>query len=295
MAVHGAILIAHTHPQRALLPMGEKTLLFRMVRTFLAAEASPVIVTVDGRHAALSEALSGLPVQLLCVPQNTEMFEAVRLGIRALPAEVERAFLSPVCIPPFSKTLLQRMLACDHPVCRPVRGGIGIHPVLLNRAALQQTMAYAGEDGLRGALAAFPADAVCRLLPDGEGSDGLHPTVQVRIADGDSPFFGPGPRQLLLGIRARGSVAHACEAVGLSYSKGRALLRSMEQALGTALVTRTQGGTGGGSASLTPAGEQFLSRYACYEQAVADYAAAVFSDYFPDDITTISEREEAQI
>jgi len=181
------------------------------------------------------------------------------------------------------------MLDCDRPICRPMRGGIGLHPVLLDRDALKIVAAYAGADGLRGALRTFPENSICCLSLDDACTD-LHPEVQVRIAN-SSPFFGPGPRQLLLGIRARGSVAHACEAVGLSYSKGRALLRRMEEALGTPLVSRTQGGAGGGSASLTPAGEQFLTQFAAYEQAVSDYAAVLFPDYFPTD--TITRETEA--
>lgn len=287
-----AILTAHTHPQRARLPMGGEPLLYRMVRTLTAIGASPILVTVSEADAALSADLCGLPVSVLKVAENTDMFSAIRQCIAALPEAICRVFISPVSIPTFSESLLTRMLACDRPVCRPVRGGIGLHPVLLDRNAFETIAAYRGVDGLRGALRTFPENEICRLSLD-DMNTGLHPEVQVRIAD-HSPFFGPGPRQLLLGIRARGSVAHACETVGLSYSKGRALLRRMEEALGTPLVSRTQGGSGGGSASLTPAGERFLAQYAAYEQAVSDYAAALFSDYFPKDTIT-RETEESPV
>ena len=277
----GALIIAHTHPQRALLPLGGGSLLSRMVETCRSVGADPIIVTVNGLHAPLAASLSGLDVQLLPVDHDTDMFTAVQQGITFCPETLTRLFISHVSIPSFSAPLLCRMLRCDRPVCRPERNGIGLHPVLLTREAMEEVAAYRGADGLRGALRAFPEDAVCRLSVDEtETNNGFRPEISVRLTD-SAPFFGPGPRQLLLGIRARGSVLKACEAVGLSYSKGRALLRRMEEALGTTLVSRTQGGAGGGSAILTEAGETFLSRYACYEQAVADYAAAVFSDYFP--------------
>jgi len=288
-----AILTAHTHPERALLPMGGETMLSRMVKTLAAVGTAPILVTIPKEDAAISAALCALPVSCLEVSAETDMFSAIQQSIPLLPDRIRRVFLSPVCIPAFSESLLLRLLDLDAPVCRPARDGIGLHPVLLDRDALQQITAYHGTGGLRGALARFPANAVRRLYLD-DTAQGLHPEIQVRIADASSPFFGPGPRQLLLGIRARGSVAHACEAVGLSYSKGRTLLGRMEQALGTKLVARTQGGTGGGSASLTAAGERFLSRYACYEQAVADYAAAVFSDYFPTDTDEYSELNETE-
>ena len=291
MASVGALIIAHTHPQRALLPMGSDTLLSRMVETFRAVGTSPIIVTVDGAHTPLAASLLGRPVTLLPMDKDSDMFSAVQQSISKCPNALAHLFITPVSIPSFTAPLLLRMLDCDRPVCRPERNGIGLHPVLLHRSAMAQVATYTGDDGLRGALRQFPNDAVCRLSVDAmDPSARFHPEISVRLAD-DSPFFGPGPRQLLLGIRSRGSVAHACEAIGLSYSKGRALLRRMEDALGTALVSRTQGGTGGGSAALTEAGEQFLSRYACYEQAIADYAAAVFSDYFPN--IDRSETEEA--
>jgi molybdate transport system regulatory protein len=65
-------------------------------------------------------------------------------------------------------------------------------------------------------------------------------------------FYGPGVQDLLCGIRVHGSVKDACEAMGLSYTKGRRILRHAEAVLGYSLVTRKQGGRTGGSSTLTP-------------------------------------------
>ena len=105
--------------------------------------------------------------------------------------------------------------------------------------------------------------------------------IQVKLI-GQEAFFGPGPRQLLLGIQERGSVAGACQAIGISYSKGRGIIRRMEQELGFELVQRRQGGAGGGSAGLTPKGEMFLAVFARYEDAVQNYAENIFHDYFDE-------------
>ena len=105
--------------------------------------------------------------------------------------------------------------------------------------------------------------------------------IQVKLI-GQEAFFGPGPRQLLHGIRSRGSVAGACQAIGISYSKGRGIIRRMEQELGFELVQRRQGGAGGGSAGLTPKGEIFLEIFARYEDAVQNYAENIFHDYFDE-------------
>ena len=103
--------------------------------------------------------------------------------------------------------------------------------------------------------------------------------IQVKLT-GQETFFGPGPKQLLIAIQSKGSVAGACEAIGISYSKGRGIIRRMEQELGFELVERRQGGPGGGSSGLTPKGEKFLELFAGYEGAVQDYAVSVFEDYF---------------
>lgn len=105
--------------------------------------------------------------------------------------------------------------------------------------------------------------------------------IQVRLT-GEETFFGPGPRELLLSIREKGSVAGACRTMGISYSKGRGIIRRMERELGFPLVERQQGGAGGGSAGLTARGERFLELFAGYEGAVQAYAGSIFEDYFKE-------------
>ena len=106
-------------------------------------------------------------------------------------------------------------------------------------------------------------------------------SVKVRIV-GRRAFFGPGPYRLLCAVKECGTVSGACEMTGISYSKGRTLIKNMEQELGCPLVERTPGGNGGGSARVTEAGDEFLNRYSAYAQAVSSYADSIFPEYFPD-------------
>ena len=87
-------------------------------------------------------------------------------------------------------------------------------------------------------------------------------------------FYGPGVQDLLSGIRVHGSVKDACEAMGMSYSKGRRILKHAETALGYKLVERQQGGIHGGWAFLTPEAEVFMKRYEALADSVSAYAAA---------------------
>lgn len=106
------------------------------------------------------------------------------------------------------------------------------------------------------------------------------PDIRVRLV-ARTPFFGPGTAQLLSGVAQCGSVYRACEKLGLSYSKGRRMLRELEQQLGEPAVQCTKGGVGGGGACLTPVGRALLERYLCYERSVRHYAEKQFPRYFP--------------
>ena len=46
----------------------------------------------------------------------------------------------------------------------------------------------------------------------------LRPSVQVRLADADSIFFGPGKARLMETVERTGSLQEACKEMGLSYS-----------------------------------------------------------------------------
>jgi molybdate transport system regulatory protein len=94
---------------------------------------------------------------------------------------------------------------------------------------------------------------------------------------GEQPFFGPGTALLLHYIRECGSVYAACDKMKLSYSKGRNMLRKLEQELEYPLVQLTKGGAGGGGhAWLTPEGERFLEIFCSYSDMVRNYAKNQF-------------------
>lgn len=109
----------------------------------------------------------------------------------------------------------------------------------------------------------------------------LTPSVQVRLSCGGHLVFGPGTAHLLRSILQYGSVHRACTEIGLSYSKGRKMLKALENHLQTPAVECTKGGNGGGSAHLTEAGRYLLERFSCYEHMIQRYAEQQFSDYFP--------------
>jgi molybdate transport system regulatory protein len=95
------------------------------------------------------------------------------------------------------------------------------------------------------------------------------------------PFCGPGMVQLIQFIKDTGNVRKACEDMAMSYSKGWKLLDAIENCLGYAVVSRRQGGKGGGETHLTDEGEVFLRTFLEFEKAAGEAVDGLFQKYFP--------------
>ena len=102
----------------------------------------------------------------------------------------------------------------------------------------------------------------------------------VFTTDEGEGFYGPGVQTLLLAIHENGSVKEACAAMGLSYSKGRRILKDAEASLGYQLVKRQQGGATGGSAMITPQAELLIKNYKSLVDSINDYAKKRMDEIF---------------
>ena len=96
-------------------------------------------------------------------------------------------------------------------------------------------------------------------------------SLRIYLASGDR--LGPGKRQLLQLIDDLGSISAAGRAMKMSYRRAWLLIEEVNASFGTPLVEKAPGGSGGGGATLTPAGRNVLS---CLDEidAVAGQAAA---------------------
>ncbi len=155
-----------------------QSLLERVVGLFRAAGAAEVIV-VAGRGAAETcaeaERLAalGLPVRCVVNEGHAEgMFSSVRAGLAALPipekggaAGGDAVFVLPVDIPLVRghtlRLLLERFAAAPAEarpaVLHPLFAGRRGHPPLISARVVGEINAYAGPDGLAGALAELEA------------------------------------------------------------------------------------------------------------------------------------------
>jgi molybdate transport system regulatory protein len=85
--------------------------------------------------------------------------------------------------------------------------------------------------------------------------------------------MGPGRADLLAGIAARGSIAAAGRAMGMSYKRAWALVEAMNATFSAPVVLAAKGGAGGGGAQLTPLGERVLAAYRQVQAAAAEAGA----------------------
>lgn len=95
----------------------------------------------------------------------------------------------------------------------------------------------------------------------------MHAKITLKLENNENvSFFGPGVAELFQLIETTGSVRHAAETMGLSYSKAWKMIRGTEKATGEAVVDRTQGGKGGGKADLTSRGKKLLEDFLSMEK-----------------------------
>ncbi len=85
--------------------------------------------------------------------------------------------------------------------------------------------------------------------------------------------LGPGKIALLESIGETGSISAAGRRHAMSYRRAWLLVEELNRIFGEALVTARPGGTGGGGASLTEAGERIVALYREAERKMRAAAA----------------------
>ncbi|MGO4871437.1 MAG: winged helix-turn-helix domain-containing protein [Roseiarcus sp.] len=85
--------------------------------------------------------------------------------------------------------------------------------------------------------------------------------------------LGPGKIALLESIAETGSISAAGRKHAMSYRRAWLLVEELNRTFGEALVTARPGGSGGGGASLTAAGERVVALYREAERKMRAAAA----------------------
>ncbi|WP_426958624.1 winged helix-turn-helix domain-containing protein [Muricoccus radiodurans] len=94
----------------------------------------------------------------------------------------------------------------------------------------------------------------------------------MRLDLGAGVRIGPGKVGLLEEIGRSGSISAAGRVLKMSYRRAWELVEDLNRGLGTPVVETATGGSGGGGARLTPAGEAVIAGYRRIEAAAEEAA-----------------------
>ncbi|MGC4051646.1 MAG: LysR family transcriptional regulator [Paludibaculum sp.] len=90
-------------------------------------------------------------------------------------------------------------------------------------------------------------------------------SIRIDLATGGR--IGPGKVALLEAIDRAGSISAAGRDLRMSYRRAWELVEELNKIIGSPVVNTSAGGSGGGGATLTPAGEALVTEYRAIEEA----------------------------
>lgn len=288
---------------KPLLPFGDSTIALHIVTLLKKLSIEPIIVVTGYKAKQLEKHLFFTKVQFVKNERyhSTDMFESVKLGIQNIKEDCDRVLIMPIDMPNISQETIQNEINIHTPIITTQYKGQSGHPVIIDYDVALEICQYTGSNGLRGAIenSHYP---IVRLEVEDEGvlqnistqeqykevieqnfinGKGYPITASVLLRlSAHENFYGPGVNELLKKINDTGSIQEACTLMGMSYSKGRKMLKTIEQQLGYPAVTRWTGGIGGGGSVLTDEGKQLIETYETMKEELDDFARDLFVKYF---------------
>lgn len=286
---------------KPMLSIGSISVAQRVIATLQQAGVFQIVV-VTGYNADVLEkhlAKSGVIFLRNEDYKNTEMFDSACIGLNYLKNKCNRVLFTPVDIPLFRADTVKKLLKKRSDVVYPICCGIKGHPILLSSKAINLILDYNGEGGLAKALKQldisegfvyiedegilYDADTPEEFdkLLEYHNNQLMRPVIKLSL-EKESRFFDSNIALLLELIDETKSVKTACQRMQVSYSKGWKTLNSIEAQAGFDLVLRKQGGSRGGSSSLTPEGKLLLEQYRKYEKAMKEASIELYEKYLSE-------------
>lgn len=305
MNQYGAVIVAAGMSKRMnqfkqLMEVGGRSFSDRVITNFQRCGVKKIVVVTGYQADQVEEALAPLGVEFVRNEQyeTSQMFDSAKLGLARLEGNVKRVFFTPVDIPFFLEDTVRLEMTRKEDLVYPIcHNRIG-HPVLFSGSFIPKILSYSGERGLKGALDSLSSQNTCFLPVDDAGavmdmdtkedlqyaidrqnSRLMRAEANVTLVNSQG-FFGPETFDLMKEIEETHSVRKACEAAGLSYSKGWKIIHSAEAELGYRILTRRAGGKDGGSSVLTERGKELMELYEELSRRVERQAEQEFCNLF---------------
>lgn len=111
-------------------------------------------------------------------------------------------------------------------------------------------------------------------LPSKSGPSRPAHRLSIRLDLAGGARIGPGKIALLEEIARSGSISAAGRGLKMSYRRAWELVEDLNRHLGVAVLETAAGGSGGGGARLTVAGQTLVAQYRAIEAATTAAAAA---------------------
>ncbi len=140
---------------KPLLPFDGVTVIERCIANLRAAGASEIVVVTGHRASALTAHLRDVTLVHNAAYAETQMFDSLCLGLRALSADCDVILLTPGDVPLVKPETVRALLKTKAGFACPVCAGRRGHPVALDGRYRDAVLRYAGDGGLRGAVTAL--------------------------------------------------------------------------------------------------------------------------------------------
>ena len=302
----GAVIVAAGMSSRMgdfkpLLNIGSMSIVKRIVATLRQAGAENIVLVTGYNADALEHHLAGSGIVFLRNEdyEHSHMFDSAKIGLSYLVAKCDRILFTPVDIPLYTASTVSVLLSSDAELACPTYNGQSGHPLLLSGYVARKILTDSGEGGMQGAITRCGVDMLeIAVVDEGILHDAdtpqdykkllefhnrqlARPIVSVALAR-ETQFFDSKTAMLLSLIDETGSMIAACGRMQLSYSAGWNTVRNLENQMQKSIVSRSQGGSGGGNSRLTEDGRELLRRFTQYEALIREEAAEQFQLFFED-------------
>ncbi|MEG0292164.1 MAG: NTP transferase domain-containing protein [Anaerovoracaceae bacterium] len=304
----GAVLVAAGLSSRMkafkpALPFGDSTVANHTINKLKKLNVDPITVVTGHKAEELKKHIFFDNVRYVKNERysETQMFDSVILGVEDIKDKCDRIMIMPMDLPAILEDTLKKVLSVDAALVRTTFNGNPGHPIMISSDFAATLKDYKGEGGLRGAMEGYSLPitnldvddaAVCfdidtpeeynKLIEwnyeRGEGYPiGIEVEVKLKARE---TFFDLSAYKLIEAVDTLGSLQQACMEVGLSYSKGSKMIKSIEHQLGFSVVERWTGGSGGGGAVLTEEGLRLKENYQKFLEELQSEADKVYKKYF---------------
>ncbi len=154
--------------QKLLLPVGDESMIERVARVAVDSGLSPIVAVTGRDHDAVA-ALLGDHVRVVRNPDPARgMLSSIRVGLEALPEDLDAVVLFLGDQPGCSVTQVQALTAAKASIAVPTHAGRRGHPLLFGIQYREAILTRYDDTGMRGLLHEY-ADEVREIPLEDEG------------------------------------------------------------------------------------------------------------------------------